>query len=174
MDLAHELATLPQLTVAQLRKRYAALFGEPTNARHKVWLCKRIAWRLQASAAVDLSQRARQRAALLADDANLRLNPPKPGMTNPASVTAAATPPGTGREPTRTPGFRPTRPPAAASGQRPYPPLQRPGAACDRAALRLRLPGPGLSLPQRLGQGHLRLALQRLSLLPPAHQGDTP
>ncbi len=57
MDPAHELATLPQLTVAQLRKRYAALFGEPTNARHKVWLCKRIAWRLQASAAGDLSER---------------------------------------------------------------------------------------------------------------------
>ena len=77
MNLAHDLATLPTLSVAQLRTRFAAAFGERTNAAHKAWLIKRIAWRLQALAEGDLSERARQRAAELANDADLRLNPPK-------------------------------------------------------------------------------------------------
>ncbi|MCX7590098.1 MAG: DUF2924 domain-containing protein [Kiritimatiellae bacterium] len=38
---------------------------------------KRILWRLQALAEGDLSERARRRAAELANDADLRLNPPK-------------------------------------------------------------------------------------------------
>ncbi len=117
MDLAHDLATLPQLTVAQLRKCDAALFGEATNARHKVWLCKRIAWRLQASAAGDLSECACQRAALLADDANLRLNPPKPGTT--ASVAAAATAPA-------------ENPPARPAPGQPDPRLPPPGSVLTR------------------------------------------
>jgi hypothetical protein len=75
MNLAHDIATLPTLTVTQLRARYAEVFGETTNAP-KPWLLKRIAWRLQALAEGDLSQRARQRAAELANDADLRLGPP--------------------------------------------------------------------------------------------------
>ena len=39
-------------------------------------MIKRIAWRLQALAEGDLSERARRRAAELANDADLRLNPP--------------------------------------------------------------------------------------------------
>jgi DUF2924 family protein len=77
MNLAHDIATLPTLSVAQLRTRYAEVFGEPTNAAHKGWLVKRMAWRLQASAEGDLSERARQRAAELANDADLRLSPPR-------------------------------------------------------------------------------------------------
>ena len=78
MNLAHELATLGRLAVTDLRVRYAALFGEQTRAGNKVWLVKRIAWRLQALAEGDLSQRARQRALELAHDADLRLSPPRP------------------------------------------------------------------------------------------------
>jgi hypothetical protein len=40
-----------------------------------VWLVKRIAWRMQALAEGDLSERARRRAAELANDADLRLSP---------------------------------------------------------------------------------------------------
>src|SRR5262249_4701331 len=63
---ADELATLGQLTVARLRARYAELFGEETRVGNKLWLIRRVAWRLQALAEGDLSQRARQRAAELA------------------------------------------------------------------------------------------------------------
>src|SRR5262249_31000242 len=59
------------------RERYAAVFGENTPANNKVWLIRRILWRLQAQVEGDLSERARQRAAELARDADLRLSPPK-------------------------------------------------------------------------------------------------
>jgi hypothetical protein len=77
LNIAKEVAALQRMTVPQLRSRYAEVFGEATNANHKVWLTRRIAWRLQAQAEGDLSERARRRAAELANDADLRLNPPK-------------------------------------------------------------------------------------------------
>jgi hypothetical protein len=76
-DFPQQLAALQRQTVAALRQRYAELFGEPTRAGNRAWLIKRIAWRLQALAEGDLSQRARQRASELACDADLRLGPPR-------------------------------------------------------------------------------------------------
>src|SRR3954468_6390868 len=76
MNIARELAALQRLTVPQLRARYAEIFGETTNANNRVWLVKKIAWRLQAEAEGGLSERARQRAAELANDADLRATPP--------------------------------------------------------------------------------------------------
>src|SRR5262245_9771687 len=78
MKLADEITALERLTVPELRGRYAELFGEATRVGHKVWLIKRIAWRLQALAEGDLSERARQRALELANDADLRVLAPKP------------------------------------------------------------------------------------------------
>ena len=77
LNIVHEVATLQRMTVGQLRQRFAELFGEATTASNRTWLVKRIAWRLQALAEGDLSERARQRAAELARDADLRLNPPQ-------------------------------------------------------------------------------------------------
>jgi hypothetical protein len=77
-NIAKELAALGRMAVKELQTRYAQVFGEVTRAHHKQWLIKRIAWRLQATAEGDLSERARQRAAELANDADLRLSPPKP------------------------------------------------------------------------------------------------
>ena len=99
MNLADEIAALARQTVLELRQRYAALFGEATLARHKTWLIKRIAWRLQAVAEGELSERARQRALQLANDADLRLSPPKPAAT---PAVPAAEPLATG-EPATTP-----------------------------------------------------------------------
>ena len=56
-NLAQELALLPRLGVADLRSRYAELFGETTRTSNKAWLVKRLAWRLQALAEGDLSHR---------------------------------------------------------------------------------------------------------------------
>jgi Protein of unknown function (DUF2924) len=75
-DIGPELDKLGAMTVGQLQEHYALVFGERTNAAHKAWLVKRIAWRLQALAEGGLSQRARQRAEELARDADLRLLPP--------------------------------------------------------------------------------------------------
>jgi Protein of unknown function (DUF2924) len=76
-SLADEIAALERLRVPELRARFAVVFGEPTQAHNKVWLVKRIAWRLQALAEGDLSERARRRAGELVNDADLRLSPPR-------------------------------------------------------------------------------------------------
>src|SRR5262249_2998948 len=98
LNLANELAGLDGLTVPELRAKYAALFGEPTWVANRAWLVKRIAWRMQALAEGDLSERARRRALELAHDADLRLRPPRPkqngavkenGSGSPAAVTVA-------------------------------------------------------------------------------------
>lgn len=77
MNVGKEIADLKQMNVRELREKYEAVFGEPTRAGNKDWLFKRIAWRIQALAEGDLSQRARQRAELLARDADLRTTAPR-------------------------------------------------------------------------------------------------
>jgi hypothetical protein len=87
LNILHEVAVLERLSVGQLRQRFAELFGEITQASNRTWLIKRIAWRMQALAEGDLSQRARQRAAELVRDADLRLNPPQSKTTTPTPPT---------------------------------------------------------------------------------------
>jgi hypothetical protein len=77
LNIVNEVAALQRLSVGQLRQRFAKLFGETTKASNRTWLIKRIMWRMQALAEGDLSERARRRAAELARDADLRLNPPQ-------------------------------------------------------------------------------------------------
>lgn len=76
VNVGREVAELQRMTAKQLRQKYAEAFGEETCSNNKVWMIKRIAWRLQARAEGGLSDRARQRAAELADDADLRFRPP--------------------------------------------------------------------------------------------------
>src|SRR5437762_12681442 len=80
------LAALQRLTIQQLRCRYAELFGETTTPKNRTWLLRRLAWRLQALAEGDLSERARQRAAELANDADLRTTVPRAPRSVPAVV----------------------------------------------------------------------------------------
>jgi hypothetical protein len=77
IDLDQEVSRLKQATVGALRQRYAEVFGEYPRTDNKTWLLRRILWRLQALAEGDLSQRAQRQAALLANDADLRLYPPQ-------------------------------------------------------------------------------------------------
>lgn len=77
LDFDRQLAELRQLTVPQLQERHAELFGAPTGTHNKLHLIRKIAWRIQALAEGDLSERARQRAAELARDADVRVRPPK-------------------------------------------------------------------------------------------------
>ena len=85
LNVEKELAALQKMTVDGLRAKYAEVFGEPTLTRNKVWLVKRIAWRLQALAEGDLSERARRRAAELANDADLPTTPPPLEKNTPAA-----------------------------------------------------------------------------------------
>jgi hypothetical protein len=79
MDAAvlKEIESLRRLSVGGLREKYRAVFGEDSRSHHKDFLFRRIAWRLQAVAEGDLSERARRRAMEIANDADLRIRAPK-------------------------------------------------------------------------------------------------
>jgi hypothetical protein len=92
LNVPREVAALRRMTTRELKEKYAEVFGEQTAGNHKEWLIKRIAWRIQALAEGGLSERARRRAEELANDADLRLNPPRPKTADaiPAAAPAAA------------------------------------------------------------------------------------
>jgi hypothetical protein len=99
IDVEKEVAALRAMSVGQLCERYAELFGEASRTRHKAYLIRRIAWRLQAIAEGDLSERARRRAEELANDAEVRVTPPRgfdhrlqPGRTSPEPTIASTDP----------------------------------------------------------------------------------
>ena len=52
------------------------MFGEDSRTDHKQHLVRQIAWRLQVQAQGDLSERARQRALEIANDADLKRQVP--------------------------------------------------------------------------------------------------
>lgn len=52
MNVEKDLATLQQMTTDELRERYAEIFGEEPRSRHKAYLIRKIAWRIQAEAFV--------------------------------------------------------------------------------------------------------------------------
>lgn len=49
-NVANEVARLKKMSVNQLAKRFEEVFGEECRSRHKRYLVRRIAWRLQANA----------------------------------------------------------------------------------------------------------------------------
>ena len=65
-DTFKEIMDLTQMTVGELREKCLEVSGKKTRSHHKDFLCKRIAWRLQALAECDLSERARRAQPLLA------------------------------------------------------------------------------------------------------------
>src|SRR5205814_1514116 len=75
--LRQEIAKLRQSKVKELRVRYRELFGEESPSSNRMHLFRRVAWRLQARDAGELSEQARQRAAQLANDADLRVRAPR-------------------------------------------------------------------------------------------------
>jgi hypothetical protein len=90
LNLDKELSALTRMSIGQLRGRYAELFGDATNAKNRTWLIRRIAWRLQALAEGDLSERARRRAEELANDADFRLMPPRAASVAPVPAELVA------------------------------------------------------------------------------------
>ena len=72
-----EIECLRKLKTGELRRRYLDVFGETSLSFNRAHLFRRIAWRLQAEAEGDLSERARQRASELANDSDLRLRAPR-------------------------------------------------------------------------------------------------
>jgi hypothetical protein len=68
---------LRELKAVALIQKYRELFGEESKSSYRQFLFQRVAWRLQARAAADLSERARRRATEIVDDADMRTKAPK-------------------------------------------------------------------------------------------------
>jgi hypothetical protein len=78
LNIGKEMTVLKRMTVPELRRKYAAVFGEDTNSRHKEFLIRRIVWRMQVNQDGGLSERARQRARELVTESDVRLTAPRP------------------------------------------------------------------------------------------------
>ena len=61
-----EIESLRRASLAGLREKYREVLEEETQCRHREHLFRRIAWRLQALAEGNLSERARSRAHQIA------------------------------------------------------------------------------------------------------------
>lgn len=77
LDIEAEVSAMQRMMTGQLQEKYTEVFGERPRSRHRQWLIRRIAWRMQANAFGDLSERARARAAELANDADVRVTAPR-------------------------------------------------------------------------------------------------
>jgi Protein of unknown function (DUF2924) len=88
--LRREIEALRKLKNKDLKATYRELFGEPSSSSNHAHLFRRVAWRLQARSEGDLSERARHRAAQLADDADLRLRAPRQFWENLQQAQACA------------------------------------------------------------------------------------
>ncbi len=86
-----EIQQLNRMTVGELQKKHREVFGEVYRSNHKDFLRKRIAWRLQARAEGTLSERAKRRAAELANDADLRIRMPRASITADSDNTVKCT-----------------------------------------------------------------------------------
>jgi hypothetical protein len=95
IDIDKEVAALERMTIGQLHDRYAEVVGEKARSRHRQYLIRRIAWRVQANAEGGLTERALRRAEELANDAEVRVTPPRsrPVRTAPRSSDVHAIPP---------------------------------------------------------------------------------
>jgi hypothetical protein len=90
-EIGRQIDELRHMTTAQLQMKYRELFGQSSHSNHKDYLFRRVAWRLQAIVEGGLSERARQYAREIAEDADLRLCAPKHyGEAQPAVRMASA------------------------------------------------------------------------------------
>ncbi len=72
-----QIGTLRGMTVGQLRLKWRELYGEDTRSGNRVYLWRRLAWRVQELAYGGLSERAKARIEELNRDGDLRLLPPR-------------------------------------------------------------------------------------------------
>ncbi len=75
------------MSIPQLKQRYTEAWNESPRSHNRVWLIKKIAWRLQANAEGGLPEMIRQQALKMANDADLRVRPKKSIVQDAAADT---------------------------------------------------------------------------------------
>lgn len=94
VEVSREVKALDFLTLAQLQVKYRDLFGTETRTKNKVYLRKKVAWRIQERAEGGLSAEAQARIAELAPvELPVRTEPKQ------RAKKAGTEPPGTAKVP---------------------------------------------------------------------------
>lgn len=91
--IEQQIAALNEMTTGELAERYESLHGRSCRTRHRAYLIRKIAWRIQANAEGDLEERItrlRIRAAELADISEVRVMAPRSTVHPPSSATTPA------------------------------------------------------------------------------------
>lgn len=77
MTIAAEINELRRMSGPELKDKYRTVFNEEPRSNNRDFLWKRIAWRIQELRFGGLSERAKARAAELANVADIRIRAPK-------------------------------------------------------------------------------------------------
>jgi hypothetical protein len=96
-----QIQALQTMTVGELKLKWRELYGEDTRSCNRVYLWRRLAWRVQELAYGGLSARAKARLAELSKDDDLRMLPPR--KWQPPADGGRPTAPGTPKQPLRDP-----------------------------------------------------------------------
>src|SRR5712691_1239037 len=72
-----QIDALRRMTVADLKVKWRELYGEDTRSCNRVYLWRRLAWRVQELAYGGLSERAKAHLAELSKNDDLRMLPPR-------------------------------------------------------------------------------------------------
>lgn len=73
-SILEEITELRSMTVPALVERYTTAFGKPPRVKHKEWLWKRIAWKLQEQRLGGLSKVAKARLESLIAQIDIRID----------------------------------------------------------------------------------------------------
>ena len=76
-SIPQQIARFQAMTVGELRVEWDRYYGEPTRSRNRVYLWKRLAWRIQELEFGGLSDAAKARLAELAPDSFVRAQLPR-------------------------------------------------------------------------------------------------
>ena len=71
-----QIQVLQRMTVGELKAKWRELYGEDSRSNNRVYLWRRLAWRVQELAYGGLSERAKARIEELNRDGDLRMIPP--------------------------------------------------------------------------------------------------
>lgn len=88
--LVQAIEELRRFTIAALQDRYRKTFGEPARSSNKHYLFLRLDWQVQAAAEGGLSERARRRAAAIADEADIQVREPASFPPPPSRIERSA------------------------------------------------------------------------------------
>lgn len=89
-NLVQQIEALHDLSVSQLRELYEELMGEECRSRHRKYLIRRIAWRMQANEEGGLSDLVLRRAEELAVDSDIRTTAPRDYILAHAQIASQA------------------------------------------------------------------------------------